>query len=335
MKELPLPSLMRVIGGLEKLEELKLNYCQIEDSGLQALVQSFRDDNRLRVLELQSNGLTGKSMIFLADALDKVLKMLESLNISGNAIGEIGIQRLSDSLKYRNTLATLRFEQCCLGDLGLNFACGAAESMPDLDSLTISGEDLTYFGPRSVASMIGNHRNLREVDLGNSNLDSDTIDLLGTAFMQNSSLRTFGAPLLETESLHNAIQSSRLVELRNYGQVHMSSLVDLLKTSTSLEIVKIPPISLTDHLFQLGSAALSNKRSRLKLIQFGTKNSVHHNISIEAVQVMLRVANGRRFNVEAKIALLSAFCSKNSGLSRLKDGPLFDMNVFDVLFELI
>jgi hypothetical protein len=153
--------MLQVVGSLFRLKELDLSQAGLGDQAIQFLSQSFSKDSLLELLDLESNNLTAKAIIFIADAIQNRLKHLQVLRLSHNKFADIGVQRLADVLKYHGSLISISLEDCGMEDLGLNFACNAAETIKNLESVRLGATHTSFFGHRSICSLISTHKQLR------------------------------------------------------------------------------------------------------------------------------------------------------------------------------
>lgn len=152
--------IFQAMGKIPCLEKVNLSNNSLTDQHLSQLVTFFSNSKSLKVLELQQNQFTGKGMVYLAKIVENGDVPLEQINLSGNRIGEIGMTRLSQAVKYHKTLNKLLLNGCDLQDGGIYSAATAACSIPNLEEISFEGDDIMYSGAMGLSNLIESHKNL-------------------------------------------------------------------------------------------------------------------------------------------------------------------------------
>ncbi|XP_034044923.1 NACHT, LRR and PYD domains-containing protein 14-like [Thalassophryne amazonica] len=114
------PGLAVVLKTSEsRLTQLDLGYNNITDGGVRELTKGLLDKNcKLETLRLQGCGLTSNACKYLAAALGQSPKLRE-LDLSGNRIGDDGLQHLAMVLRSANChIHTLKMSYCHIGPKG-------------------------------------------------------------------------------------------------------------------------------------------------------------------------------------------------------------------------
>uniref|UniRef100_A0A8C4N330 Uncharacterized protein n=1 Tax=Eptatretus burgeri TaxID=7764 RepID=A0A8C4N330_EPTBU len=104
--------ILRDLKNIINLEELVLSLNSIGDEGLEGLMEGLTSHTNLRYLVLRSCDLSTKSGPILKDL--KNIINLEELVLSGNPIGDEGLQGLMEGLKSQTKLRFLRLNGCKL-----------------------------------------------------------------------------------------------------------------------------------------------------------------------------------------------------------------------------
>ena len=114
----------------------------IGDRGLQTIFNSLNQNNTLKVLRVSFCCMTDAGVPSLAEAMNiNTTLALEELSISGNPIGDKGLQTVFNSLKQNNTLKVLNVFHCGMTDAGVPSMAEAMNINTTLERLYINGND--------------------------------------------------------------------------------------------------------------------------------------------------------------------------------------------------
>uniref|UniRef100_A0A8C4QYX9 Uncharacterized protein n=1 Tax=Eptatretus burgeri TaxID=7764 RepID=A0A8C4QYX9_EPTBU len=103
---------LRDMNNIINLEDLNLSLNPIGDEGLEGLMEGLKSQTKLRSLTLMNCKLSTKSGTILRDL--KNINNLEELHLSGNPIGDEGLEGLMEALKSQTKLRILLLEGCNL-----------------------------------------------------------------------------------------------------------------------------------------------------------------------------------------------------------------------------
>ena len=113
----------------------------IGDKGLQTIFNSLKQNNSLEILVVSHCNMTDVGVPSLAEAMNINTITLERLFISGNPIGDKGLQTIFNSLKQNNTLKSLNVYCCDMTDAGVPSLAEAMNINTTLKELYVSGND--------------------------------------------------------------------------------------------------------------------------------------------------------------------------------------------------
>ncbi|XP_063049928.1 NACHT, LRR and PYD domains-containing protein 12-like [Engraulis encrasicolus] len=137
--------LTTVLGGNPLLmTELDLSGQILGDSGAKQFCALLEDSHcRVKTLTANSCGLTAQRCTRLASILSKESSKLRYLDLSGNHIGDVGVQLLCSGLKNHNcALETLSLSDCGVTGEGYAALASALKSNPShLEELDLRGND--------------------------------------------------------------------------------------------------------------------------------------------------------------------------------------------------
>ena len=116
------------------LESVGLSGNRIEDDGLEKLVPGIKQCKKLRSLFLTFTGLTSRRGSILGDVVSS-LPCLEQLGISGNGLGDEGLEQLAGGLQLCASLRVLYINRLNLSAQSVPILTGLASSLPSLDEI--------------------------------------------------------------------------------------------------------------------------------------------------------------------------------------------------------
>ena len=159
--------LASVIAGLLHLKVLDVGYSQIGENGFEMLEPGLRQSPRLRALYLGYCGLTchGVRLLSLLTSTLLALPQLERLSLSGNQIGDAGLEQLSTALEKCHRLTELWL--CDIGmtsSQSMSVVCHLLHRLKQLRSLHI---DCNPYGGDSTDvqlwAAVGGHVSLENI----------------------------------------------------------------------------------------------------------------------------------------------------------------------------
>ncbi|XP_042172142.1 NLR family CARD domain-containing protein 3-like isoform X4 [Oncorhynchus tshawytscha] len=163
-----------------KLETLKLSGCGVTEEGCAALVSALRSNpNHLRELDLSDNHLGDSIVQHVSPRLEDSIWRLEILNLSGCQLTEASCEVLASALSSSSHLRELDLSNNDLLDSGVKLLfAGRGDSPCKLETLSLSGCQLTEASCEVLASALSSSSHLRELDLSNNDLLDSGVKLL-------------------------------------------------------------------------------------------------------------------------------------------------------------
>ncbi|XP_062397873.1 NACHT, LRR and PYD domains-containing protein 12-like [Sardina pilchardus] len=138
------------------LRQLHLSINNVGDSGVELLSTGLEHPNcRLETLELRGCSLTVKSCAALSSALRSNSSSLRQLHLSGNNVGDSGVELLSTGLEHPNCrLETLELLSCDLTERSCSSLAAALRSNPSsLRQLHLRGNKLQQSGVELLSAL--------------------------------------------------------------------------------------------------------------------------------------------------------------------------------------
>uniref|UniRef100_A0A0G4HB90 Uncharacterized protein n=1 Tax=Chromera velia CCMP2878 TaxID=1169474 RepID=A0A0G4HB90_9ALVE len=157
---------------LPSLEHLCLKGNPLGSDGIRAVAEGVREGNAasLRVLDLEATGLEKEGLETLCEAMREKSLKVETLNLSGNAIGAVEEMEGLSSILCVSSLPSLReilVRQCGLTDGAVKplTESMAKRNLPNLEVLDLGGNDFVgrFLGDLGGALRVGGVPRLREL----------------------------------------------------------------------------------------------------------------------------------------------------------------------------
>eukprot|EP00984_Skeletonema_dohrnii_P037425 scaffold39492_cov494-Skeletonema_dohrnii-CCMP3373.AAC.1 len=145
-----------------KLDELSLNYCFINDEGLQALTEGALD-NCLKLSVQWSTNITVSGWRYLSASLQSESCCLENLDLCMTQIGDDGAEVLAHGLVGNKTLKVLRLYVQDDSDIFITAAGWSAFSKVLCDTSTINN---TYLSNHTIIELWEGYREDLDEELG-------------------------------------------------------------------------------------------------------------------------------------------------------------------------
>jgi Ran GTPase-activating protein (RanGAP) involved in mRNA processing and transport len=163
--------------------------------GLQGILHLFgkglSNRSRLRRLYLSDNAITDSSLHHIGAALSQeVPPRLEQLDLSWNAIGNPGVNFLTEALQRNSSLRTLNLS----GNIGINDESALfllSERISCLTSLNLSCNRMGDKGLKLMCRLLCNNDNLQEIDLSHNCLSRRSFGIIADSLQLNHSLLDF------------------------------------------------------------------------------------------------------------------------------------------------
>ncbi|XP_059817093.1 NACHT, LRR and PYD domains-containing protein 3-like [Hypanus sabinus] len=186
--------LVSALSTNPSLMELDLSDNKLGDSGVKLVSAALRNPEcKIQKLELYRIGLTGSGAGDLASALSTNPSLTE-LNLSGNELGDSGVQLVSAAL--RNPVCKiqkLRLKDVGLTDSGAEDLASALSTNPSLTELYLGGNKLGDSGVKLVSAALRNPEcKMQKLRLGYVGLTDSGAEELASALSTNPSLTELG-----------------------------------------------------------------------------------------------------------------------------------------------
>ena len=261
---------------------------------------ALQKNTTLKTLNFSCCGLSDLVAESLARAL-AVNCTLEELNISDNEIGDNGIGHIGTALLNNTTLKILNISNCASsvrvsrGRLytdtdsncikGRVHICTALQKNTTLKTLNFSWCGVSDLVAESLARVLAVHTSLEELDISNNNIGDKGIGHIGTALMNNTTLKILNISKCfrghDTDSncikgrvhICTALQKNTTLKVVNFDCSDLSDLVAeslarALEVNSSLEEVIIDE-NITDNGIVHIAKSLQ-KNNTLKFLHVGT-----------------------------------------------------------------
>ena len=166
-----------------------LNICgnSIKDEGFITLAKGLENNQSLHKLIISNNDIHPKG---LSMGLDEItLNKLSILNISYNPILDIGIKKLTDSLKNFNNLNRLNISYCGFEFPGFEHLMNALQYIKRIEYLNISGNNIKSVNFENVKPCFATS-GVKFLNMANCSLGNDSAFILGECLENNETLKS-------------------------------------------------------------------------------------------------------------------------------------------------
>lgn len=153
-----------ILGNKYKLSKINLNNNLIGDEGLKHVAQGLMENDTLRVITLQSIGISHVSIPPLSSSL-KNKKFLTKLLLDGNVIGVDGAKALAAGIRDNETLTNLHLSECMILEDGAKEIALSLENKRNLLVLDLTSNKIMSDGCIAICKAIQSQSTLRELHL--------------------------------------------------------------------------------------------------------------------------------------------------------------------------
>ena len=173
----------------ERLHIVNYAGCRMTDSGLAQLLPGLQRCKSIKAFSLAGNDLSSQHMSAVSGVLANNASTLGNVSLSGNMIGDEGLEKLSGSLKRCRTLTKLWLEVLGLTSRGASTLSDALSSLPSLEQLSVIGNDLGDNGIAQLANRLQFCTRLRWLDIARTALSSQSVPILNRLLLSMPSVQ--------------------------------------------------------------------------------------------------------------------------------------------------
>ncbi|XP_063059423.1 NACHT, LRR and PYD domains-containing protein 12-like isoform X2 [Engraulis encrasicolus] len=162
-----------------KLQTLRLSGCQLTDKSCEFVANALQSANPLLEMDLSKNALGDSGVEFICKGLSSPHCKLQTLRLSGCQLTDKSCEFVANALQSANTLLEMDLSNNALGDSGVEFICkGLSSPHCKLQTLRLSGCQLTDKSCEFVANALQSANTLLEMDLSNSALGDSGVEFI-------------------------------------------------------------------------------------------------------------------------------------------------------------
>ena len=163
----------------------------ISDSCAESLARALVDNgSSLKRLEISGNKIGDKGIDHVANALS-TNTLLEVLSVRKCDISDLGAELLARALAVNRTLETLDISHNNIGDNGITHIATILESNTTLELLSVERCGISDLGAESIASALAANSSLKKLVINNKNIGDDGIAHIAQLLWTNNSTLEF------------------------------------------------------------------------------------------------------------------------------------------------
>ncbi|XP_046564950.1 leucine-rich repeat-containing protein 73-like [Haliotis rubra] len=279
------------IGDLlesNQLRVISLRNCKISDVNFKRLMKSSGRSKSLLQMSLSVGVISDQQRIeLLAQALRKN-KLLKSLHIHGNPIGDEGLKVIAEALSYNSHVTTLDVGDCDLGDAAiqhLRLLLMPTAEQEGLSELGLSANTrISEAGWASLAMTVAHSPNLRRIFLDYNNLGNigasslvvgvaanqqiEVLDLEGTGVTEETAqllldlMQNYPGKLRKITLSENKVKKSTVAAIKSILRINVpdgastdASEDDFLSTTASVSSSQGPISCTSDAMSETSTSA--------------------------------------------------------------------------------
>ncbi|CAM2705334.1 unnamed protein product, partial [Rotaria socialis] len=221
----------------------------LNDQDMKIVANELLQVNKVvTTLYLQANQIGDVGAQFLADAL-RVNTTLTELRLYTNKIGDSGAQYLGEALKTNQSLQDLRLQTNKIGDSGAQYLADGLKVNKTLTYLHLAQNQIGDSGTKHLADALTLNKNLTQLYLGTNQISDNGAQLFAEVLKTNKTLTVLdlGKNTITdsgAQQLAEALKTNKtLTELRLYtnkiGDSGAQYLGEALKTNQSLQNLQL------------------------------------------------------------------------------------------------
>jgi Ran GTPase-activating protein (RanGAP) involved in mRNA processing and transport len=283
---------LSALAKCQALVALDLSHNTLGARGIDAFVQAFRGHPSLRTLHLQNTGLaTVECFASVADMLKT--SMVLTLNLSANACGPSGVDKLATTLLANHTLERLDLSSTRLGEVGATHLAGALKVNRTLQSLLLRDNQLQNGGAQSMAGGLHENASLIQLDLSHNSIGSAGAanvaaalhgrgrSVLSVLNLSNNQIGCAGATAFAEVLKTNSHLSSLDVSLNGIASQGLSAMAKVLRLTQTLRHLALDePVLRTAPLSVVNNAAVLQFQAALGLNPVPTVRGLATSLSL-------------------------------------------------------
>ena len=149
--------------------EVSLCNCQINNEGVKVLLQAVEASATLQNLDISINAIFNVGVLYISDFLN-INNTLCKLNLSGNVIKDEGTEKLSEAIQVNTTLQNLNISRNIITDEGAKKLAEAIQVNKTLQELNISKNLISKEGVMRIVEACTINRTLHKLVCTHNNL---------------------------------------------------------------------------------------------------------------------------------------------------------------------
>ena len=177
-----------------KVFSVNFNICSLGDAGTKNLMRSISRDidphssvNTHLDMRLERNEIHEEDASHIAEVLNNT-SVASGLWLSGNPIGDKGLQTIFNSLKQNNTLKVLSVSYCDMTDAGVPSLAEAMNINTTLERLNIHDNPIGDKGLQTIFNSLKQNNTLKFLDVSDCDMTDAGVPSLAEA-MKNTTLK--------------------------------------------------------------------------------------------------------------------------------------------------
>ncbi|XP_067680970.1 leucine-rich repeat-containing protein 73-like [Haliotis asinina] len=271
-----------------QLRVLSLRNCKMSDVNFKRLMKSCGSSKSLLQMSLSVGVISDQQRIELLAQVLRKNKLLKSLHIHGNPIGDEGLKVIAEALSYNSHVTTLDVGDCDLGDPSiqhLRLLLLPTAEQEGLSELGLSANTrITEAGWASLAMTVAHSPNLRRIYLDYNNLGNigassllvgvaanqqiEVLDLEGTGFTEVTAqllldlMQNYPGKLRKITLRENKVKKSTVAAIKSILRINVpdgastdASEDDFLSTTASVTSSQGPPSCTSDAMSETSTSA--------------------------------------------------------------------------------
>ena len=162
----------------ERIHKVDFDGCFMQDAGLAQLLPGLQRCKSIKSFDMRVNSLSSQHMSAVSGILTNNASILECVDLSLNRVGYDGLVKLSEGLKHCRHLQKLWLIDIGLTSRSASILSDVLSSLPSLEMLSISENDLGDNGIAQLAHGLQFCTRLKRLDISRMALSSESFPIL-------------------------------------------------------------------------------------------------------------------------------------------------------------